>query len=129
MYSTIKQKLKICKRCNFPKPIFSHGLCVDCAKRNYAPIKRSTTQLKRSPIKKKYKPTGELIMFREIWAERPHVCEKCGDSIHEFSHDNFHHVKRKGKYPELRLVKSNVVINCFDCHYAAHFGNSIVPLD
>jgi len=119
----IKQKLKICKGCHKPKYLFSHGYCKSCAQLlNYKPIKRS-------PIKKKYKSNGELAMFREIWNERPHVCEKCGDPIHEFSHKNFHHLKGKGKYPELRLLKSNVVIYCDDCHYAAHFGNSIVPLD
>jgi hypothetical protein len=131
MNSTIKLKKKPCayhkgQLCY----LFSHKMCKEGYMKTFAkPLKRSTTQLKRSPIKKNHKPTGELIMFREIWNERPHVCEKCGYPIQEFSHNNFHHLKGKGKYPELRLVKSNVVINCFDCHYAAHFGNSIVPLD
>jgi hypothetical protein len=66
------------------------------------------------------KATGELAMFKEIYDERPKVCELCGKKIHEFNHSNFHHIKPKGKYPELRLVKINIQFICFTCHYNIH---------
>ena len=119
----ITPKKKICKGCQQSRYLWSHGYCFPCWKY------KSPVSLKRSPLKKKHKVTGELALFRSIWDERPHVCEKCGERLYEFSHNNFHHILGKGKYPELRLVKSNVLLICFDCHYASHFGNSVVPLD
>lgn len=73
--------------------------------------------------KPKKEPTGEAKMFEEIWEERPHICTECnkplGDEprVHYFSH-----IKPKGKYPELRLKKTNIDILCFDCHYERDFG-------
>ena len=82
--------------------------------------KKKPVPLKRTAIKKNYKPSGELKMFQEIWNERNHICESCGASLYEFGHELFHHIKGKGKYPELRLEKSNIKILCFDCHYKIH---------
>jgi 5-methylcytosine-specific restriction endonuclease McrA len=130
MNSTIKLKKKPCayhkgQLCY----LFSHKMCKEGYMKTFAkPLKRSTTQLKRSPIKKNHKPTGELAIFREIWNERPHVCELCGEILYEFSHELFHHKKPKGKYPELRLDKNNIMLIDFDCHFKLHNkGNSTVP--
>ena len=60
------------------------------------------------------KPTGELAMFLEIWNEREHKCEHCGKNQPIFYVHCFAHIKPKGTYPELRLVKSNIRILC---HY------------
>jgi len=76
---------------------------------NWEVVKR-----KSKPKKKLRKPTGELAMFLEIWAEREHVCEHCGRPQPIFMVHCFAHIKPKGTYPELRLVKSNIRILC---HY------------
>jgi hypothetical protein len=113
MNSTIKQKKKPCayhkgQLCY----LFSHKMCKEGYMKTFAkPLKRSTTQLKRSPIKKNHKPTG-----------------LCGEILYEFSHELFHHKKPKGKYPELRLDKNNIMLIDFDCHFKLHNkGNSTVP--
>ncbi len=63
------------------------------------------------------KVTGEAEMFKEIWSEREHRCTNCkchlGDEAKAFF---FAHILPKGRHPELRLVKTNVMICCFDCH-------------
>ena len=77
--------------------------------------------LRRSPLKKKFrKPTGELALFYEIWLERAHYCEECIKYLPEFSHYLFHHKQTKGAHPELRLIKTNIKILCFNCHNAQH---------
>ena len=87
------------------------------------------------PIKTKHKPpkvTGEREMFLEIWNEREHYCsngEKCKNSKNgigmylgsEPKTFYFSHIKPKSTHPELRLVKSNVDLLCYDCHYERDF--------
>jgi len=77
---------------------------------------------KKSPKRYVYKrkPTGELDLFKEIWQERPHFCEECNQYIWEFSHYNFHHIKTKASYPELRLIKNNIQLLCVNCHNSKH---------
>ena len=82
--------------------------------------KRPRLPIRKTAIKVERKPSGEKILFTEIWNERPHVCEQCGTPIRECTISNFDHVKPKGKYPELRLEKTNIRILCFDCHYKKH---------
>jgi len=75
-------------------------------------------------VKKRYvyrkKATGEANLFKEIWNERPHACEMCGVMIREANVINFHHVRTKAAYPELRLDKTNILILCKDCHNLQH---------
>ena len=78
------------------------------------------------------KTTGELALFKEIWMEREHICDECDEVLTYFSVDWFHHIKGKGKYPELRLVKDNIQMLCFKHHQDKHFGfktNKITPED
>lgn len=84
--------------------------------------KKKRVPLKRTQLKRKYNPTGELRVFREMWNNQKHVCQDCGTFLTEFSHSLFHHIKSKGKFPELRLVKANIKIICFDCHFKIHNG-------
>jgi len=62
-------------------------------------------------------------MFLEIWTEREHICTNCqcylGDEpmAHFFAH-----ILAKGKFPELRLVKTNIMLLCLDCHFAYDHG-------
>lgn len=70
-------------------------------------------------LKSKRKKTGEAELFQEVWDEREHVCINCklelGDEMRTFY---FSHIKGKGSHPELRLLKENIQILCFECHTA-----------
>lgn len=66
---------------------------------------------------------AELLLFQKIFKERPPFCEWCGVVIEVFNPCNYHHVKTKGSHPELRLVESNVVKVCVECHMKEHGFN------
>lgn len=68
----------------------------------------------------KRKPTGEAQVFREIWDERPHECEACGQPIHEATASNFSHLLPKNAYPDLQKDKRNIRIKCAPCHKLWH---------
>lgn len=102
----IAKKKKICKECQTEQYIWGKGLCKRCY-----------------PHKKyvyKKEPTGELAVFKEIYEERPDICEWCGVPITGFSVMNYHHVKHKSTHPELRLDKNNITKICVQCHIKAH---------
>lgn len=67
-----------------------------------------------NPKRKRYvyrrKPTGELKIFEEIWKERSHVSFLSGKPLGYFSVSFFAHVLAKGRYPRLRLEKSNIIL-------------------
>jgi len=84
--------------------------------------KKARKILKRTALKKKRKPTGELELFKEIWKERIHECVWCRDWISEFSVNNFDHIIEKSKAPKLRLEKTNIRLLCHTCHHVRHFG-------
>jgi hypothetical protein len=65
----------------------------------------------------KRKKTGELELFKEIWAERPHKCVICEANLPVFTVKFFAHVLSKGSHPEMRLDKENIEIMCFPHHY------------
>lgn len=74
--------------------------------------------LKRVPLKKKFKATGEKEVFAEIWSERPHVCVNCKEHLgNEAKAWFFAHIKSKKKFPELRLDKNNIQLLCLKCHH------------
>jgi len=62
----------------------------------------------------------ELLLFQKIFNERPPWCEWCKASITVFSPMNYHHLRTKGSHPELRLVESNIVKICSECHLKEH---------
>lgn len=102
-------------------------LCDEC---NYKRLHDGKTRFevaiekKRSKKPKQRKPTGEKQMFEEIWAERPHICVKCGDPLPEpLRPIYFSHIKSKGAFPELRLVKENIELCCPQCHQIYEFGS------
>ena len=79
---------------------------------------------KNKPINKISKKKQERLnwysekdLFKEVWEERLHKCEKCWKILKEAKAHNFSHIKSKGKYPELRLCKENIEILCFSCHF------------
>lgn len=67
-------------------------------------------------MKSKKKNSGELDLYVEIWAERPHVSFITGKPLGAFNICFFAHVLPKGTYPELRLLKENIILLLFAEH-------------
>jgi 5-methylcytosine-specific restriction endonuclease McrA len=122
------EKYQICNGCGKHRYITNRTkcLCDDCNyKRLHNGKSRFEVRAERSKAKKpKLRPaTGELALFKEIWVERPHICTHCGKRLLEpLKPIYFSHIKSKGAYPELRLVKSNIELTCEDCHTKYEFG-------
>lgn len=100
----IQRKKKICSECGMETFIWSHGRCKKCSVR---PLKQVIHHVK--------KPTGEYDMFLEIWSERPHVSFVSGKLLDNYFGSKlfvnlFSHLLPKGKYPEARLDKNNIVL-------------------
>ena len=81
---------------------------------------KNTIGRTKSKIKHRSKKGAELLLFKKIFNERPPFCEWCGTSITVYSPCNYHHIKTKGSHPELRLVESNIVKICVECHLKVH---------
>lgn len=81
---------------------------------------------KASTLSTKRKPTGEKEVFRRIWdaADGNAKCLTCGTAITEGRAINFSHLLPKGKYPEYRLDKRNIVLQCSGCHMKWHMYGS-----
>jgi len=67
-------------------------------------------RLKRSSIKRKAEPTGELAMFREIVLKRGARSEISGDRINEITVSSMAHILAKKQYPKFRLKEENICI-------------------
>ena len=52
---------------------------------------------------------------KEVLKERNYTCQMCKAKA-----NIIHHLKPISKYPELELVKSNVIAVCLDCHIKCH---------
>lgn len=78
---------------------------------NRKPLKKAVIK----PVRKKYKPTGELALFLKIYAERKGLCEITGEAI-PFDVGSFAHILGKGAYPSLRLDESNILMVKKDIH-------------
>lgn len=87
------------------------------------PPKKAKKALKRSPIKKKFKKTGESIIFEEIAAERDWKCFVTGSKLPHLSATSFMHIlpKALNRYPKMKLYKPNIVLVRDDIHYAYDF--------
>lgn len=118
----------LCKACNHIRLHGETQFETQIKKKKQKPVKAYKLKqkpLKRSKIKpKKKKQTGEWNLFLEIWGEREHICENCklplgGTPLPIY----FSHIKSKGAYPELRLVKSNIELLCPKCHSIYEFGD------
>jgi len=131
------RKYWLCKDCNY---IRIHGISrFEAILKKEKQKPKAIYKIKRKPIKtskkrpkqKFKKSTGEYKVFLEIWEERDHICTNCKMNLDRFVDEEtgnpypmlFSHIKSKGAYPELRLVKSNVNLECMECHYAhEHIG-------
>lgn len=62
-----------------------------------------------------------MDVFREIWAEREHVCEVCGHYLgDDMQPIMMSHLLPKGTYRKYKLDKRNIAIKCEPCHRAWH---------
>jgi len=86
-------------------------MCIGCNKKRLSGNRSESKLLKGNPG-----PTGELAMFKEIWAERPHTCFITGKVIKYFSVSNFAHILPKSRYPKYRLNKDNIVLMLPEMH-------------
>ena len=110
----MKYNSGICRGCENEKLIINktHNLCLFCNQK----------RLYKKPKPKKRKATGEKIIFEEIWNERNHICINCKVHLgNEAKTFYFSHILPKGRFPQLRLIKSNIQLLCYDCHYAHDF--------
>lgn len=95
------------------------------------PLKRGSSLLKRSLLKKKRK-TGEeisekekeglklLLFFELIWISLPlgaKKCWSCGKELYEpIRSYYFDHLIEKSKRPDLALERDNIFLCCLTCH-------------
>lgn len=135
----MQQRNGTCQSCNKSKyGLNAKGVCPDCTYfKNHNGKTRQEVANERIKSKSYIKPqqkvyrrkkTGELDLFKEIWGEREHVCKNCKDELSENVPiqtfvSYFSHQKSKGAYPELRLNKTNIDLNCPICHHLWDHGD------
>jgi len=116
----IKPKKKICVTCGNEDYIFSKNRCKKCTSIDYAKKTQDNTKTKPNiPPKRKYKPTGELLVFQSVFIRQRGICAVTGRkfaSFEETSPINYMHILSKGAYPSLRLLDRNILLVVADVH-------------
>lgn len=103
------------KGCGRPLPIFSHGLCKSCARKEYVPQNREVSKFSPAGRKKpRYKPTGEKALFDSLYLSRGSRSEISGRPLlppddPRFYHQ-FSHILTKAAFPSLRLNQLNIIL-------------------
>lgn len=113
--------------CNYPR--FGGGFCRyhQSQRTDKKPKALSSgSKVKKSKIiPKRRTPTGELEVFKEIWDERPHICEVSGELLKEFDIHMFSHILSKGAYGKYRLNKDNIKLVSPEIHNEYEFGDRL----
>lgn len=88
------------------------------------PEKKKPKPLKRTPLKKVKKKTGEKEIFESIAESREWVCFVTGEKLYELKPTQFGHVlpKALNKYPHFKLKPENIVLLSDWAHYQWDFG-------
>lgn len=113
------------------KGVCTYPRCSCKATGNYCSKRSSSKEKKRKPIakrsekgilkaaEKKVMVDNDMLLYWEIWEERPHVCFECdqpitGPPLLQY----FHHLLAKGldRFKHLRHEKRNICILCTSCH-------------
>jgi 5-methylcytosine-specific restriction endonuclease McrA len=77
---------------------------------------------KKGLLRAKEKQTliaSDMVLYLEIWSERPHICYECEVSLgNEAMMQFFHHllIKSGQRYGHLRHERKNIVLLCWACH-------------
>lgn len=87
------------------------------------PKKKKKKFLKRTPLNKVKKKTGEKEIFEEIAEEREWICFVSGVALRELKPQQFAHVlpKALNKYPLFKLYKKNIILLSDEMHYQWDF--------
>lgn len=75
--------------------------------------------LRKTSMKKRYKPTGEMDLFKHLWGTRKHTCYITGREL-EFSPSICFHILGKGAFPAYRLNPSNIIFVNAEYHTDWH---------
>ena len=107
-----------CKDCGKVITVYNtlNRRCKDCTIKTYKPIAKIGKKATEW-INKRSEWVKEDIVDNTYW-----VCEICGDKMYNSSAVEYHHIKTRGAYPELRLKRDNCIRLCTLCHYRAHNG-------
>jgi 5-methylcytosine-specific restriction endonuclease McrA len=99
--------------------------------------KKEKKPIKRSALKRNYKPTGESSIFEAVLDGISDMeetkCFVCGIRVAVVTHNNMAHVLSKKQYPKFRLNPKNIVILCHriiaDEHgfQGCHFSYDMTP--
>jgi hypothetical protein len=99
--------------------------------------KKAPKPLKRSAIKKHFKPTGEGELHKDVLDSLSDFeaakCFVCGINLALVTHSNMAHVLSKNKYPLFRLDPRNIVLLCHrmiadkDGFQGCHFSWDMQP--
>lgn len=111
-------KTKLLSKCcnSLAKPDMMKGghFCNNCGMTCTTKSERSGFGAKASTLSTVRKPTGELSLFRELWAACGGKSEVSGLPLHPPGHMLFHHqgshLLPKGTYPSYRLDRRNIVM-------------------
>lgn len=120
-----------CNECLKPRYIVVRaGLCNICNEKRKKASKSDKVKMQPKVFRRK-EPTGELFLFKEMWqdaldksGDESPKCRCCGERLGtSFNICFFSHLLSKGLYPAYRLLKENIWIICFDCHFRWHNGS------
>jgi hypothetical protein len=131
----LKPKIANCLDCFKETYIYAKKRCKDCywkhnaeGKKDKAPKKDILEKVEWKGKKFSSKALEQIKkdneFYKEIWAEREHICEECGIHLGDVMNKVFmsHHLT-KGSTPTLRYDKKNLNLLCFGCHQNWEFGD------
>ena len=97
-----------------------------CRNHQYMRTDKKDKPIKKTPIKRNYKPTGEGALFTSIIGTRRNYSFLSGLNIVEIDntidHNNCHHVLNKKDYPDFRLYDRNIILITREEHDLIHAG-------
>jgi len=83
---------------------------------NPQPKKFSQPKIENKFKKKKREPTGELVLFKQIYIKKKGKCEITHKPI-EFEPSAFMHILSKGSFPKFRLNPQNIMLVDPEIHF------------
>ena len=115
--------MKICNYENCGNNVFGGGYCKF---HQYLRKDKKDKPIKRTPINRDYKPTGEGALFDSIISTRRPISFISGLNIKDIdgiiNHNNCHHVLNKKDYEKFRLYDRNIILITKYEHHLIHNG-------